>query len=61
MKKVTEKELEGYNEILTQEKVAIDKFNFYAQNCKDPQLKKLCKDAAERHQQHYNTIFSQIN
>ena len=32
----------------------------YAQNCKDPELKKLCKEAAERHQEHFNTIFAQI-
>ena len=43
MKNITEKELSAYNELLTQEKAAVDKFNYYAQNCKDPNLKKLCK------------------
>lgn len=60
MKKITEKELSAYNELLVQEKAIVDKFNYYAQNCKDPQLKKLCKDAATRHQEHYNAVFSQI-
>ena len=60
MKKITEKELGAYNELLVQEKAAIDKFNYYAQNCKDPNLKKLCKDAAARHQEHFNIIFAQI-
>ena len=60
MKKITEKELGAYNELLVQEKATMDKFNYYAQNCKDPQLKKLCKEAAARHQEHYNIIFAQI-
>ncbi|MEG0019800.1 MAG: spore coat protein [Oscillospiraceae bacterium] len=60
MKQITEKELSAYNELLIQEKATVDKFNYYAQNCKDTQLKKLCKDAAARHQEHYNSIFSQI-
>lgn len=60
MKKITEKELSAYNELLIQEKSTMDKFNYYAQNCKDPQLKKLCKDSAARHQEHYNSIFNQI-
>ena len=60
MKNITEKELSAYNELLTQEKAAVDKFNYYAQNCKDPNLTKLCKDAAQRHQEHFNTIFAQI-
>lgn len=57
---ITEKELSAYNELMTQEKAAVDKFNYYAQNCKDPSLKKLCKEAAARHQEHFNTIFNQI-
>ena len=60
MKKITEKELGAYNELLVQEKATMEKFNYYAQNCKDPQLKKLCKEAAARHQEHYNIIFAQI-
>lgn len=57
---ITEKELSAYNELLTQEKAVVDKFNYYAQNCKDPNLKKLCKEAASRHQEHFNMIFNQI-
>ena len=60
MKNITEKELTAYNELLTQEKAVIDKFNYYARNCKDPELKKLCKDAVARHQEHFNTVFAQI-
>lgn len=61
MKNITEKELSAYNDLLTQEKRAVDKFNYYARNCKDPSLKRLCREAAERHQEHFNIIFSQIN
>lgn len=61
MKNITEKELSAYNDLLTQEKSAVDKYNYYAQSCKDPGIKKLCKDAATRHQEHFNTIFSQLN
>ncbi len=60
MKNLTEKELGAYNELLIQEKTLIDKFNYYAQNVKDPQLKKLCKETAQKHQEHFNTIFNQI-
>ncbi len=60
MKNLTEKELGAYNELLTQEKTLIDKCNFYAQNAKDASLKKLCKETAQKHQEHFNIIFKQI-
>ena len=60
MNRITTKELSAYNELLVHEKAAADKFNYYAQNCQDPKLKKLCKETASRHQEHYNTIFNQI-
>lgn len=61
MKNITEKELSAYSDLLGQEKAAVDKFNFYAQNVKDLELKKLCKEAAQRHQEHFNAVFNQIN
>ena len=61
MKNITEKELSAYSDLLGQEKAAVDKFNFYAQNVKEQEIKKLCKEEAPRHQEHFNAVLNKLN
>lgn len=40
MQNITEKELEGYSQLLGNEQNAIQKFKSYAESCEEPALKK---------------------
>lgn len=60
MQTITEKELEGYSQLLTNEKNAIQKFKNYAETCEEPALKKMCEEIAQRHTQHYQTILNEM-
>ena len=45
----------------SQEEVCIKKYNSYANQAQDPQLQQLCRDLAQKEQQHLNTINSILN
>ena len=58
---LTQKETELLKDLKSEEKLGIEKYTKHSSCAKDPQLKKLCKEAAARHQEHYNIIFAQIH
>ena len=60
MKEITEKELTAYDELLTGEQTVIQKYKTYADDCKDPEIKKLCENAVSKHTEHYNVLLRQI-
>lgn len=61
MSEITCKELASIKEQLTAEKLLISKYNFYSEISKDSEVKEKCKDFANRHQKHYDTIVSYLN
>jgi spore coat protein CotF len=53
---LTQKERSLLQDQLSHEKVCIQKYQSYAQQAQDPQLKQLFNQYAGQEQQHYNTI-----
>src|SRR5690554_3673548 len=43
------------------EELCIKKYNDYSNLAQDPQLKQLCKDLAQKEQQHLNTVNAVLN
>lgn len=60
MQSITEIELSGYSELLNNEENAVKKFQCYAETCEDPALKKLCRQIAGKHAQHYKAVLSEM-
>jgi hypothetical protein len=60
MASLTTKELSSIEDQLNIEQVLIKKFNMYANQISDPQLRSKCQDYASRHQQHYNTLLKTL-
>lgn len=56
----TAKELSALEDILSQEQCAISKYETYASQVSDQQLKGLCMDIARRHREHYNTLLRHL-
>lgn len=54
--KLTQKEESLLQDQLSHEEVCIQKYQSYAQQAQDPQLKQLFNQYASQEQQHYNTI-----
>lgn len=57
----SEKEMTTLKDLQTQEQTCIDKYNKYTCEAKDPVLKDLFKDLADREQQHFDTLGQMIN
>ncbi len=51
-----EKERTAIEDLRTQEKTCIDKYAKYAEQAKDPELKKLFQTLSSKEQEHYNTL-----
>lgn len=54
--KLTQKEQQLLSDQLNHEKVCIEKYNNYAQQVKDPQLKQMFGQYASEEQNHYDTV-----
>ena len=61
MATLTEKELSALNDLLSGEEAEVKKFRQLACQVTDPALKQKFTDIANRHQAHFNTLFSQLN
>jgi len=57
---LTEKELSWIEDQLDHEQVMINKFTEYAEMTTDPQLKSLCQEIAQRHENHFNTLLQHL-
>ncbi len=60
MKQITEKELAGLSELLSEEELLIHKFQVLASQCEDPEVKAKFEDIAGKHQSHYNSLYEQV-
>lgn len=57
---LTVKELMALNDRLSCEQVLIKKYRTFAQRCQDAGLKAKCNQAADKHQQHFNTLMGYL-
>ncbi|MBP3459278.1 MAG: hypothetical protein J6K58_08720 [Lachnospiraceae bacterium] len=60
MKQITEKELAGLSELLSEEELLIHKFQVLASQCEDQEVKAKFEDIASKHQSHYNSLYEQV-
>ncbi len=61
MTNLSEKELSAVQDILSEEDLLIKKFKNLSNQCQDPQIKEKLMNISERHQKHFNSIYSQLN
>ena len=55
-KNLSAKELTALEDQLGIEQNLTNKYNFYAQNCQDANLKKKIEDVAKKHQEHFDAL-----
>ena len=60
MMELTEKELSVMQDLLTEEELLVKKFNMLAEHCSDPKVKQQMQDISNKHQSHFNSIFSYL-
>ncbi len=61
MANLTEKELSFLNDMLCAEEQEVKKFHMLSDAAADPMLKQKFCAIAERHQGHFNALFSHLN
>lgn len=61
MANLTSKELSLIEDQLGGEQLLIKKFQAYATQCTDPQLKTKCEQVAAKHQDHFNRLMTFLN
>lgn len=55
------KSLSMLEDLLGAESMAVKKYQFYAANCTDPNLKTICEKAEQMHRKHFDTMFQYLN
>ena len=58
MPNLTTKELTGIEDQLSSEKNLVLKFSMYASSTQDPELKSKLNQISDKHQQHFDTLYS---
>jgi len=61
MANISAKELTSIEDQLSMEHLLVKKYNTYAATTSDTQLKAKCKEIANQHQQHYQTLLGYLN
>jgi len=59
--KITSKELSLLEDNLRHEQLMVQKFNLYANQATDPEVKNLCQNLRDMHQLHLKTLMQQLN
>ena len=60
MANLSEKELSSLNDLLSEEELLVKKFKMLAEQATDPEIKNKLEDISNRHQGHFNTLYSQL-
>lgn len=60
MSQISEKELSALNELLNAEELLVKKFKMLAQHADDQEIKQKFEEISNKHQGHYNTLYSQL-
>lgn len=58
MEKLSEKELSLLNDSLNEEDHLVKKYQMLAEQTQDPEVKSKFEQISQRHQQHFNDLFS---
>lgn len=61
MARLTTKEVGMLQESMAQEQLMIQKFNFYASQTADPDVRNLCESLRDMHQRHLDVLMRHIN
>lgn len=57
---LTEKELSSVQDILREEELLIKKFKMLSEHSSDPEIKAQMLDISNKHQGHFNSIYSHL-
>jgi hypothetical protein len=60
MSNLSEKELSALGDLLSYEELLVKKFNALAQSAQDQEVKTKMQTIAQRHQEHFNKLYSQL-
>ena len=60
MTNLSEKELSAVQDILSEEELLIKKFKNPSNQCQEPEIKYKLMSISDRHQKHFNSIYSQL-
>lgn len=60
MSQLSEKELSAINELLCEEELLVKKFRMLADQTSDPEIKSEFQGIANKHQGHFNTLYSHL-
>ena len=58
MAQLSEKELSLLNESLSEEELLVKKYQMLAQHSQDPEIKQKFQQVSDRHQRHFNDLYS---
>ena len=58
---LNEKEMQALKDLKDQEKCCIEKYDFYANSAKDPELKDLFTKIKKHEQEHFDTLIQVMN
>lgn len=58
--KLTHRELHLLEDCLMAEQLTIKKCNTFGEQTTDPEVGEICKNLANKHQQHYNTLLQHL-
>lgn len=61
MHHMTQRELMCLEDFLKSEQLAYKSVSFFADQCTDPSVKRLCQDCAQSHRQNYQTMVKHLN
>jgi len=57
---MSHRELHFLEDCLKAEEMAIKKCNMLSDSTSDPEVREICKNLANKHQQHYNTLLQHL-
>lgn len=60
MNQLSEKELTGLNELLNEEELLVKKFQMLAQHSQDTEVKSKFTEIANKHQEHFKSLYAQL-
>lgn len=60
MGNLSEKELSAVNDILSEEELAVKKFQMLAEKSEDPEIKNKMMEISKKHQGHFDFIYSYL-
>lgn len=61
MSQLSEKELSAIKDLLSDEDLLVKKFKMLAEHAEDPQLKAKMTEISNKHQGHFNELYSKLS